>query len=122
MRFLFVIAGLFVLVGCEQKSEPEQAKAVSLEPTVANIQSLIGESKASEVEACQLVKLGEKACGGPERYLVYSTETIEDEELLLNLVQEYNRLSNQRKQNQFSTCEFIPRPQVKLIDGVCKTE
>lgn len=122
MRYLFAIVGLFALAGCQQKSDPEQAKAESLEPTIANIKSLIGQPQASEVGSCQLIKLGEKACGGPERYLVYSTETVVDEEQLLMLIREYNRLSNQRKQGEFSTCEFIPRPKVELVGGMCRLD
>lgn len=122
MRILLIVSGMLALAGCQQESTSEKPETAALEPTVANIKSLIGEPSASDVKACKLLEIGEKACGGPEQHLVYSTETVSDQEQLLSLVREYNRLSRQRKEGQYSTCEFIPRPRLELVDGVCETE
>ncbi|RUO76983.1 hypothetical protein [Idiomarina seosinensis] len=121
MRFSIITASLVLLVACQQQLKaPKDDEKVPLSPTLGNIQRLIGEPKAFSLSSCYLLEIGRKACGGPERYLVYSAETVSDASELHRLVSAYNRLSQEQASGKYSTCEFIPRPNVALVDNVCR--
>lgn len=87
----------------------------------AEIQALIGEAKASDVQQCRRVAFGYKACGGPASYLIYSVQGL-DETLLLKKVSEYNALDQAEAQRTglMSNCAMVVEPSVVLVDGVCK--
>lgn len=85
------------------------------------IRGLVGDAKASNASFCRKVPLGHRPCGGPESYLVYSAEGI-DETKLLALVAQYGSLRQAEHQasGMLSTCEVIPEPGIDWADGVCK--
>ena len=87
----------------------------------AEIQALIGEAKASDVQQCRRVAFGYKACGGPASYLIYSVQGL-DETLLLKKVAEYNALdqAEAKRTGLMSNCAMVLEPSVVLVDGVCK--
>jgi hypothetical protein len=49
--------------------------APSLDSLRAVVLQLIGEPTATSLAQCRLMPAGEKPCGGPRSYLVYSMET-----------------------------------------------
>src|SRR5690554_1558639 len=73
------------------------------------IRSEVGLPTASNLEHCKLVGLGHRPCGGPDRFLLYSTETT-NESLLLGLVERYNNMVRQRvnESGMMGTCEVLP--------------
>ena len=87
----------------------------------AEIQALIGDAKASDVQQCRRVAFGYKACGGPASYLIYSVQGL-DETLLLKKVSEYNALDQAEAQRTglMSNCAMVLEPSVVLVEGVCK--
>ncbi|WP_113906345.1 hypothetical protein [Aliidiomarina celeris] len=86
------------------------------------IRSEVGGPTASSVEHCKLVGLGYRPCGGPDRFLLYSTETT-NEQLLLGLVERYNNMVRQRvnESGMMGTCEVLPEPGLLLRGNVCVT-
>ncbi|RUO23282.1 hypothetical protein CWE08_01115 [Aliidiomarina iranensis] len=106
----------------EQASE--QPVAVSEAETIPSLLSAIrqqvGNPVASTVEECRVVGLGQRPCGGPERFLVYSTATT-DEEQLMGLVERYNALAREQvsRSGMVGTCEVLPEPGLILRGGVC---
>ncbi len=86
----------------------------------AEILELIGEATASEVKFCKTIAFGSKPCGGPWRYLVYSTQTT-DTTLLRDKVDRYNRLQAQRNSEQglISDCSLPIEPPTGIVDGRC---
>lgn len=95
---------------------PMNSKAV-----YQQITSLVGEAKASDAGFCRKVPLGHRPCGGPESYLIYSAEGL-DEPLLLKLVAQYQALrqAEHEASGMMSTCEMIPEPGVQWVGGYCK--
>jgi hypothetical protein len=84
------------------------------------IEQEIGTPAAHEVSQCKLIAFGAKPCGGPARYLVYSTAKT-NEPRLKELVNEFNGLAKKINQERkiISDCMFVTKPKVELVDGVC---
>lgn len=116
-----------------RSSEPTMTKDLSpgadaqpghqdaLKQRFAEIKTMIGEAKASDVQQCRKVAFGYKACGGPASYLIYSLQGL-DEQVLLQKVSEYNALAKSEAQRLglMSDCSMVLEPSVVLVDGVCK--
>lgn len=85
------------------------------------IKTLVGDANASNAGFCRKVGLGHRPCGGPESYLVYSAEGI-DEPKLLALIAQYGSLrkAEHEASGMMSTCEMIPEPSVVWVGGQCK--
>lgn len=98
-----------------------QDSRAELQQRYAEIKALIGEAKASDVQQCRKVAFGYKACGGPESYLIYSVQGV-DEAVLLQKVSEYNALSEAEahRLGLISDCSMALEPSVRLVGGVCK--
>ena len=87
---------------------------------VADLEETVGVPAASRLEACQTIGLGERACGGPAAYAIYSTEAADSVRVgvAADRVTALDRLAN----GQFeyvSTCVLLSPPPVALRDGVC---
>jgi hypothetical protein len=98
-----------------------QDSRAELQQRYAEIKGLIGEAKASDVQQCRKVAFGYKACGGPESYLIYSVQGL-DEAVLLQKISEYNALSEAEahRLGLISDCSMVLEPSVRLVGGVCK--
>ncbi len=85
------------------------------------IEQEIGTPAANEPSQCKLIAFGSKPCGGPARYLVYSTAKT-NETRLKQLVDEFNQLAKKINEERkiLSDCMFVSEPKVELIDGVCR--
>jgi len=96
----------------------EQGDLVEL---LQEIRLAAGVARADELSQCKAIAVGEKPCGGPERYLVYSTLTA-DEARLTALVERYNQASARlaREQGLVSDCQFIEAPALGLEGGFCR--
>jgi hypothetical protein len=84
------------------------------------IDEAIGDAAATNPGSCAVVAIGHRPCGGPRLYRAYSKEEA-DSASLASLVDAFNRLDQQRNEEQglISTCEALPRPRVELVDGRC---
>lgn len=73
------------------------------------------------VDDCDSMAYGDRACGGPAGYLVYSKNNP-----VLSLLEESAKTSSRvhRELNQefglFSICALAPRPRVKCIENKCQ--
>lgn len=84
-----------------------------------NIEALIT-TEATDASQCKTIAFGDRACGGPEEFLIYSTLNT-DVELLENLVSEYNYQAGQYnlRTGLASICSIEMEPEVTLKNGVC---
>jgi hypothetical protein len=123
-----IVAAAAAATSEQKMSETKQSLVVAnqdssaeLTQRYAEIKTLIGEAKASEVQQCRKVAFGYKACGGPASYLIYSVVGL-DEALLLKKVSEYNALdeAETRRLGLMSDCAMVTEPGVMLEGGVCK--
>lgn len=106
--------------GAELDGGDQQISEEKLAELRQQIRDIIKPAQASSLSQCKLVGLGSKPCGGPERYLMYSTATT-DEAKLLPVVEQYNRMHEMlnEKQGMVSTCEMIPEPGIIINGGMC---
>lgn len=97
-----------------------QATHENMQQALNNLRILVESPHATKASSCKIIAVGHRPCGGPERYLIYSTEKT-DEAALLEQVEQYNELSKKFNQNEelYSTCEVIPKPNATLINGFC---
>ncbi len=86
-----------------------------------DIQQMAGKAQANDVAQCRVVGVGAKACGGPQSYLVYSTLSGNETELLQK-VERYNALMRMQNEQQglMSDCAIVPEPGVVLVNGFCQ--
>lgn len=86
----------------------------------AEIKAMVGTAAASEPAQCKKVGFGHKPCGGPASYLIYSTQGL-DETQLLQKVSRYNQLmqAEQQRLGLVSDCAVVPEPGVALVGGFC---
>ncbi len=104
----------------ERKSDAVPQYKTRLRELDTLIEMEISAPVANEPKQCKLIAFGSKPCGGPWRYLVYSTATA-NEVRLKQLVNEYNQLERKlnKEQKIRSTCEYVREPSVAFVSGVC---
>ena len=119
-----VFAILFLLVGsvasCQSKDEAQHVTLQYLKLQFETIQELVNESNCSESSQCSYIAYGTKACGGPQGYLVFSSEI--DTEKLKDLVEKYTLAEDTyNMQNGIMSDCSIPSPpeNIKCSDGKC---
>jgi hypothetical protein len=100
-------------------AEPE-TRADSLRVLEAEIRQLVGDADASSVASCRSLPFGAKPCGGPWRYLVFSTETT-DSAALASLVDRYNAIEARlnAEEGRMSDCALVLAPRLALEGGRC---
>jgi hypothetical protein len=98
----------------------EQSDSDRFQELLALIEKEIGTPTATEATQCKLIPFGAKPCGGPARYLVYSTART-DEARLKQLVNEFNQLSKKINQENklLSDCMYVTEPKIEFARGVC---
>lgn len=96
----------------------DEAERARLETQILD---LIGDAPATAASQCQAIAFGSKPCGGPWRYLVYSTAHT-DSARLGALVEQYNALDEKINiaKGMGSDCAFISRPTIVLNGGRCE--
>jgi hypothetical protein len=82
-------------------------------------------TEASDVSQCRTFPVGEKACGGPAWYIIYSTETTDiDRYLSLSAIRDKLRtipiwLLELMSGPAMSTCDVETPPTIEFVDGKC---
>lgn len=109
-----MLAGFLCDSGGSGPSDDDLAKLET------EIMELIGEAAASEATYCRTIAFGSKPCGGPWRYLIYSTQTT-DSTVLRDKVERFNRLQAERNRELglVSDCSLAVKPETQLVDGRC---
>ena len=75
------------------------------------VTSLTGDAACSSDAQCRTIGVGNKACGGPERYLAWSTLRTDGAALQAAVDQQaLARRAEQRARGAISTCSVVPDP------------
>jgi hypothetical protein len=81
---LTILAMIFLLFACSRESEhvlrPQYNRA-TLDMKYQAVYNLTQDLSCSDSSACASIGVGAKPCGGPWRYLVYSKDTVDEDEL-----------------------------------------
>jgi len=94
--------------------------AASQNDTLARIHALVGTPSCTEDSQCRTMAVGEKSCGGPERYLAYSTAASSEAELkALGDIYRAERHEANTRSGQVSTCSVVVDPGAVCRAGAC---
>lgn len=111
-----------VLPACATEPTPPPKRAGAQGETAAQhftrLQALIGEAPCDSDEQCRTIGVGAKACGGPGRYLAWSTRNVKPAELEAQ-AQAYAqavRAENERS-GLLSDCSLVTDP-----GAVCRAQ
>tara|TARA_R110002049_G_scaffold285400_1_gene466265 strand:- start:13088 stop:13486 length:399 start_codon:yes stop_codon:yes gene_type:complete len=120
--FLLLICLSLVAFQCEDDDTPatQETERAELNILKSDIETLANTSVCNESTECKYLAFGNKPCGGPWSYLIYSTSI--DEEKLQDLVKEYNEKESafNAKWGVFSDCAFVSPPSsVKCENNTC---
>ena len=118
MKQLLTAMVLGVVLACSGPTEVELLERMA--DIEAAIVALIGDPLCDSVDECRYVGFGQRACGGPLKYLVYSISRT-DSVQLNTLVDEHRRLNREwnHKTKAMSPCSVAPIPVLARRDGRC---
>ena len=116
-RLLTMIV-LGIVVACSSPTEVELRERMA--DLDAAIVALIGDPLCDSVDECRYIGFGQKACGGPWGYLVYSISQTDSLQLTI-LVDEHRLVTKEwnAKYGGPSTCDLPSAPTLGRRDGRC---
>ena len=85
------------------------------------IHAEIGDANCTNNDQCKALAMGNKACGGPQHYLAYSTQNT-DVNKLLKLSEQHQQLSQKLNQltGALSDCAVVPKPVFVCLNNRCQ--
>ena len=87
---------------------------------LAQIQAEVGTAACDSTQQCQAIAIGAKACGGPERYLAWSSKNNDGKKLkALALAQAEASRKQQQADGMMSTCSIVTDPGATCEAGRC---
>ena len=117
-------AALLAVTGCDLlglRRTGSAAQAADMGRVEAEIQLITQPPRATRTASCRALAYGVKACGGPSRIVVYSTEQT-DTLRLRTLTDRFTTLEDEhnRRTGAASDCMFLSVPPVELLGGMCQ--
>ncbi|MFS2018250.1 hypothetical protein ACEN88_16945 [Massilia sp. CT11-108] len=117
------LAGLALLLAssaCRSDAPQVPSTATGSAPVLARIEAERGAAACDTDDQCHTIGVGHKACGGPERYLAWSSKN-NDGTRLRALVAEHAaaRQAEDTKKGMMSTCSVVPDPGATCAAGQC---
>ncbi|KQV51486.1 hypothetical protein [Massilia sp. Root335] len=122
-RTLARLAGLALLLASSAcRSDAPQATSASNggAPLLARIEAERGDAACDTDAQCHTIGVGHKACGGPERYLAWSSKNSDGSRLrALVAAHAAARSAEDTKKGMMSTCSVVPDPGAACTAGHC---
>ena len=112
--------GVLLLLGACQAQTGAVQGATDEEALLARILAGAGEARCSQDAQCRSLPLGEKPCGGPERWLAWSSLSPQADQLA-RWATDLAALARQRNQRSglVGNCQFQPDPGVRCQAQRC---
>jgi hypothetical protein len=121
-RTLAGLALLLASTACRSDAPqaPSAAAASRTADLLARIEAERGDAACDTESQCHSIAIGNKACGGPERYMAWSSKA-NDGTRLRALVAEHAaaRKADDAKAGMASTCSFVTDPGATCSAGHC---
>lgn len=120
---LLAAAALLALAGCAPDAPAAAPGRSDASPDDAGrLQSLVGEARCESDDQCRTVGWGHKACGGPQRWVAYSTLGT-DVPALERLAREHaeRQRAEQERGGMVSNCAYVPDPGARCVAQRCQT-
>lgn len=117
-KLAIFMTALAIISGCESTSNTTEAGDLSASNQALN--NLVSDNACTASFQCKVLAVGQRACGGASRYVIYSTLNTEQAqaELLAQQVTEQEILAN--KSNGASDCLPVLPVQALCIDQQCQ--
>jgi hypothetical protein len=117
---LVIVASLFIATGCESTFDTGTSGSVNLPKANSALSELVQDTSCTASFQCKVLEVGQRACGGPSRYVVYSNLNTEQEtaELLAQQITEQETRQNQA--SGASDCSPVLPVQALCIDKQCQ--
>ncbi|MEP1035614.1 hypothetical protein [Ekhidna sp.] len=116
-----MIISLCFLFACKEENTPTTPDDLLSQMSAINdqIEALISTS-CSTTSQCMSTAYGAKACGGPIKYLIHSTNM--DLQKFNELVAQYNNLNAQYNEETgvYSDCSIVTKTEVECVSGNCQ--
>ena len=119
MRSIAILLLTFA-AGCSSHAGPAPAE-LPRGTTLEQISALIGKASCTDSSQCHTVPIGARGCGGPQRYLAWSSaETSGD--ALRALADRYKaeREAEIKAKGEISDCRFLVDPGAVCRAGACQ--
>lgn len=99
----------------------QEADEARIAEMLTEINDLISDTSCSKDSKCKVMAYGDKACGGPVGFLVYSSGNV-NENQLKDLVEEFTKLQSlmNDQYGYISDCSIPSPPDVSCLDGNCE--
>ncbi|MEK8052449.1 hypothetical protein AACH10_19510 [Ideonella sp. DXS22W] len=121
---LAAATGLLMAAACQAQPPAPASAGTAADPAeaalLARIRGEIGEARCSSDSQCHTLAVGEKACGGPAQYLVWSGTAARGEKLKAWSA-ELATLQRQRAaaSGLMSNCQYLPDPGAACVQQRC---
>jgi hypothetical protein len=112
---------LAALAACSTAaSPPEEAASAAAADASAQLRALVGDAACSDDSQCRTVGWGAKACGGPERWIAYSSART-DGAALEQLARQHAELqrASQARSGMVSNCMYVADPGAQCVASRC---
>lgn len=87
------------------------------------IKTEVADAACDSTQQCQTIAIGAKACGGPERYLAWSSKKNDGKKLkALAYAQAQAQRQQQQNDGMMSTCSIITDPGASCVAGRCELQ
>ncbi len=98
----------------------EKADRSSLVEMEAKIDTLISAGTCTDSEDCRSIAFGDKPCGGPWSYKIYSVSGVDTVQLagLVHAYNKFNKVLNERH-GWMSDCMVVMPPTIDCVEGQC---
>ncbi len=98
----------------------EAADRATLDKMAAQIDTLITEGTCTDSEDCRSIAFGDKPCGGPWSYKIYSVSGVDTTQLagMVEAYNKFNKVLNERH-GWMSDCMVVMPPNIDCVEGKC---
>ena len=111
---------LLVTSACGSAPAQDAPPAPGNANLLAQIQAEVGAAACDSTQQCQTLAIGAKACGGPERYLAWSSKDYDGKKLkALAQAQAEASRKQQQADGMMSTCSIVTDPGATCEAGRC---
>ena len=111
---------LLVTSACGSAPVQDAPPAPGNASLLAQIQAEVGAAACDSTQQCHTLAIGAKACGGPERYLAWSSKDYDGKKLkALAQAQAEASRKQQQADGMMSTCAIVTDPGATCEAGRC---
>ncbi|HEA17687.1 MAG TPA: hypothetical protein ENH88_14850 [Pseudoalteromonas prydzensis] len=119
-KCLVTTACFMTVSGCMSTTESTTTGSASLAQSNNALNELVQDTSCTASFQCKVLEVGQRACGGPSRYMVYSTLNTEQEKAE-QLAQQINALeADNNKSNGLTDCLPVLPVQALCINQTCQ--